>query len=444
MADLLENIRQVPYSLEAEQSVIGSILLSPDCINEIASFLRPEHFYIAQNRIIYETLLHMNNESAPIDAVTLLERLRDDGNYDEAGGKTYLVQTAEIVPSSSNVKAYANIVCEKANLRKLINVTDEIRESCYEGSDASSVIDLAEQRIYDVSNGRATKEFENLSEVMVRVFDKLEMLRKDKKAFSGTPTYYDDVDKFIIGLNATDLVLVAGRPGMGKTSFAMNIATNVAKNGKKTAVFSLEMSNDQLAERILSSEALVDNKKLRSGELDTEDWAKLWQAMDALYRCPILLDDTAGINATEIKAKLRRVKDLELVVIDYLGLMSSAKKAENRVNEVAEISRSLKLMAKDLGVPIIVCAQLNRGAETRPGGHRPMMSDLRDSGAIEQDADIIMLLYRDEYYNKESEKRGIAECIIAKNRHGNTGTAELRWIDSCTRFTSLEKSNDGQ
>ncbi len=437
----LDNLKQMPYSLEAEQSVLGAILIDPACISEVVSHLKQKHFYVPQHKEIYEAILEMFNIGIEIDVITLLDKLKSRGVYDDASGKEYLFKLAEVVPTSKNVSRYIEIVFEKSILRDLIEASAKIEDMCYSSAGkGSDILDNAAQMIYDITKDRDTKGFTTLSQAVLTTLDKLHKLSGDQRDnYIGIPTFYSDVDRLIVGFNNSDLVLLAARPGMGKTSFALNIAQNVAsKTGKTVAVFSLEMSTEQLAERMLSSEAFVDSQKIRRGDLDESDWEKLASAAGVLGATKILFDDSSDITVSEMKAKLRRVPNLGLVVIDYLQLMSSGKRSDNRVNEVSEISRSLKIMAKDLNVPIITLSQLSRGPESR-SDKRPMLSDLRESGAIEQDADLVMFLYRDDYYDKESEKRNICECIISKNRHGETGTVELQWIGEFTRFSSQEK-----
>lgn len=437
----MDGLKQLPYSLEAEQAVLGAILIDPVCISEVVGLIKTKYFYVPQHKEIFEAILEMFNESHEIDVVTILEKLKERGVYDEAGGKEYLFRLSEAVPTSKNVSRYAEIVSDKAVLRELINASDEIEEMCFEGAgESKDILDSAEQKIYNITRDRDSKGFTTLSQAVISSLDRLHKLSgEDRDFYMGVPTYFHDLDKLIVGLNNSDLMIIASRPGMGKTSLALNLAQNIATKGKRNvAIFSLEMSNEQLAERMLSSEALVDSQKIRRGDLNDSDWEKLAGAAGILGSTNILLDDRANITVSEMKAKLRRVKNLGLVIIDYLQLMTSGRRSDNRVAEVSEISRSLKIMAKDLNVPVICLSQLSRGPEARKD-NRPLLSDLRESGAIEQDADLVMFLYREDYYNKECENRNICECIVQKNRHGSTGTIELQWLGEYTRFTSLEK-----
>ncbi|MEG1719585.1 MAG: replicative DNA helicase [Clostridia bacterium] len=426
----MDSLKQVPYSLEAEQSVIGSILIDPMSVDEVCSDLKSNYFYIKSHREIFECILEMYNLNIPIDAVTLLDKVKSRGNFDEGSGKEYLFGLAQTVPSSKNIKKYAQIIIEKYILRELISASSEINDTCYEAAEESRILlDLAEQKIYNISNGIDSKEFVPISAAVVETIEKLHMLSgDDKEKFLGLQTYFSDLDR-----------LLAARPGMGKTSFALNIAQNIAsKTDKAVVVFSLEMSTQQLAERMLSSEAMVNSDKLRTGDIPDDDWERIAMAAGILGHSKILFDDTPGATVMQMKSKVRKVKNLGLIVIDYLQLMSTNSKSSNRVQEVSELSRNLKIMAKELNVPIITLSQLSRGPESREN-KRPMMSDLRESGGIEQDADVVMFLYRDDYYNKDTENQNECECIVAKNRHGKTGTAKLQWIGEYTRFTSQER-----
>lgn len=437
-----ENINKMPYSLEAEQSVLGSIILDPDKIREAANTIHAEDFYLEQHQHIYEAMRDMFLSNSTIDAITLTDELVKNGVYDEAGGKNYIALLAQSVPSVANLPDYLRIIKEKAMLRRLIYASDEIKRMAYsaEGS-VSDIIDRSEQLVFDVAEKNETKGFSHIRDVIVANYKHLDDLIKNGTEALGTPTYFSGIDKYLIGMGKSDLVLVGARPGMGKTSFVLNIASQVALKTKKTvAIFSLEMSCEQLVSRLLSSEAWIESTKLRKGTLDEKDWEKLARAAGVLAETDILIDDTAGITVTGMKAKLRRVKNLGLVVIDYLQLMQSDKRIENRVQEIGDISRGLKLMAKDLEVPIVTCAQLSRGPESRTD-KTPMLSDLRDSGAIEQDADSVMFLYREDYYDKDPEKKNIANCIIAKNRHGETGTVKLGWFGEYTKFTTIDKDH---
>ena len=431
----------MPFSLEAEQSVLGAILIDPTCMDHLAGILSAEDFMLEEHKDVFSAMQKMYLRSKTIDVVTLLDELVRDGVYDEAGGKDYIRLISEIVPSAANVKDYAEIVRDKSMLRALIGACDDITAMAYsEQEDTAHLVEMAEQKIFAVAEGRENKGFTHIRDALVQVYDRLHLLAENKTEALGMPTGFSGLDRVLVGLGKSDLVLVGARPGMGKTSFAMNLATHAAITTKKTVcIFSLEMSAEQLVSRVMSSEALIDSYRLRSGELTDEDWGKLAHAASRLSNCDILIDDTVGLTVTGMKAKLRRTKNLGLVVIDYLQLMQSDRRIDNRVNEVAEISRGLKLLAKELQVPVICCAQLSRGPESRTD-KRPMLSDLRDSGAIEQDADIVLFLYRDEYYKSEKdEPQNIAEVIVAKNRHGSTGNVKMGWFGQYTKFTTLEE-----
>ncbi len=439
-----ELIKKMPFSLEAEQSVLGSILINPECFSEIVNEIKSSDFYLDEHTQIYLAMQDLFLQNRTIDVVTLIDSLVHRGVYDNIeDSKKYIKLIAEVVPSASNVRDYAKIVRDKRILRELIDVCAGITDQAYsEQDEVHALLDSAEQRIFDIAETSQAKGFTHIRDALLANYEHLKLLKSDPDAASGQPTGFSGLDKVLVGMGAGDLILIGARPGMGKTSFAMNIATKVAHSSKKTVcVFSLEMSAEQLVSRMLSSEALVDSYAIRSGDLSNEDWEKLARASSVLSECEILIDDTAGISAAGMRAKLRRVKNLGLIVIDYLQLMQSdnTKKNDSRVNDVADISRNLKLMAKDLKVPIICCAQLSRGPESRTD-KRPMLSDLRDSGAIEQDADVVMFLYRNEYYDtaeKNQEIQNTAEIIVAKNRHGSTQNVKMGWFGKFTKFTTL-------
>ena len=435
-------IRKLPFSLEAEQSVLGSILIAPDSFNDIAGIVRSDDFYLEEHRDMYLAMQDLYLQNREIDLVTLIDMMTARGMKSEEETKNYIRLITEIVPSARNIKDYAKIVKDKSLLRQLIDASEEITETAYsEAGDVASILDHAEQSIFNIAQDNETKGFVHIKDVLLQTYDHLKRVSIDHEP-QGTPTGYSAIDRVLVGMGKSDLILVGARPGMGKTSFCLNIATNVAKATKQAVcIFSLEMSNEQLVSRMLSSEGLIDSYALRSGDLKPEQWSQLAQAAAMLSECEIYIDDTTGITVTGMKAKLRRVKNLGLVVIDYLQLMQSDKRIDNRVQEVGEISRNLKILAKELNVPVIVCAQLSRGPESRTD-KRPMLSDLRDSGAIEQDADVVMFLYRDEYYDSDPEKANTAECILSKNRHGSTGTVELGWQGQFTRFYSRDTDRD--
>ena len=437
---MAENQKSLPCALEAEQSVLGSILIDPSCFPDLADIIRGEDFYLSEHSEIFYAMYDLFAKNREIDLVTLIDTLVSRGVYNEEESKKYIKIIAETVPSAANVLDYAQIVKDKSLLRSLISASDEIRDMAFSAQgDVKDIIDSAEQKVFSIAQGSETKGFVHIREAISRTYARLDLLAKDKSAASGTPTGYSSLDRTLVGLGEGDLVLIGARPGMGKTSFAMNIASNIAKFSKKNVcVFSLEMSAEQLASRMLSSEALVDSYAIRSGELNPEQYKKLADAAAELSGCPILIDDSTGLTVTRMKARLRRIKNLGLVVVDYLQLMQSERKTDSRVLEVGDISRGLKLLAKDLKVPVICCAQLSRGPESRTD-KRPMLSDLRDSGAIEQDADIVLFLYRDEYYKEPEEgEQSTAECIVAKNRHGSTGTIKLGWIGQFTKFITQD------
>lgn len=431
--------RKMPFSLEAEQSVLGSILIDPACLDTITPIVSSDDFYLEEHRSIYATMQGMYLKSKNIDVVTLIDELVKDGVYDAAGGKEYIRLIAETVPTAANVKDYATIVRDKSTLRALIGACEEVTEAAYtEEEEVERLVEMAESKIYAIAEQKDNKNFVHIKDALLQVYNHLQQLITNKEETQGMKTGFSGLDRVLVGMGKSDLVLVGARPGMGKTSFAMNVAVSAAMRSKKAVcVFSLEMSAEQLVTRLLSSEALVDSYHLRSGELTDEDWQKLAHASSTLSDCQILIDDTTGLTVTGMMAKLRRVKNLGLVVIDYLGLMQSEHRNDNRVQEVSEISRNLKLMAKEFQVPVICCAQLSRGPESRTD-KRPMLSDLRDSGAIEQDADIVMFLYREEYYKDKENPQNTAEVIIAKNRHGSTGKVEMGWLGQYTKFTTLD------
>ncbi len=434
---------KLPFSLEAEQSVLGAILLDSSCIDKVAEILpRPEYFHLGNHKLIYETLLDMFTQGRTIDFVTLLEELKKNSVFNDSNGKTYLMELAQIVPSISNVENYARIVRDNYDVRTLIITARDIIEDATQGTyDASVLIDSAEQKIFDIRRGKSMQGLQRVNESIIETFDRLDALNSDSQnLYRGIPTGIKDLDDTITGLNRSDLILLAARPGMGKTSFALNIARHVAvKESKRVAFFSLEMTREQLTSRLLSTEAMVHGVKLRTGKLEEDEWIRLIEAGDILSKTQLYFDDTPGITVPEMKAKLRRLKDVDLVVIDYLQLMSSAKRIDNRVQEISEITRNLKIMAKEINVPVITLSQLSRASEQR-AEHRPMLSDLRDSGSIEQDADIVLFLYRGDYYKsdeaiEEDYDKNSGECIVAKNRHGETRTVPLHWQGEFMRFT---------
>ena len=440
----------MPLAVEAEQSVLGSILVKPESYERIAGKLDADDFYMEEHRAIFSAIQEMFLKNRTIDTVTLLDALVQGGYRDKSGGIQYLTQIAQVVSSAANIADYAKIVKEKAMLRRLITACEEIsEEASSEQGDASRVIDAAEQRIFELTQNKGSREFRHVKDILKNVFQELVDRSEHKEVDAGVRTGFSDLDHVLVQLGPADLVLVGARPGMGKTSFAMNIAVNAAKStGKAVCIFSLEMSAEQLVNRMLSSEAMVDSHALRTGEIRPEDWQRIADATAMLAGCEILIDDTSGITVADMKAKLRRVKNLGLVVVDYLQLMQASKSIESRVQEVADISRNLKIMAKELKVPVVCCAQLSRGPEQRES-KKPMLSDLRDSGAIEQDADIVLFLYRDEYYKDVKGAKAqanievnTAEVIIAKNRHGALQDVKMTWNGQFTKFITAEKTNN--
>ena len=436
----------LPFSPEAEQSVLGAVLLDASCMDRVAQILpHADYFYLSTNSRIYSVMLQMFTEGRPIDFVTVLENLKKSGNFDEAESKTYLLQLAQLVPSISNVESYAAIVRDKYDVRTLITAArDIIEESSAGEADATALLDSAEQRIFDIRRGKNMQSLQRINEIIVEEFDRLDKLNSpDADLYKGVPTGIRELDDTITGLNRTDFILLGARPGMGKTSFALNIARHAAvKAEKRVAFFSLEMSKEQLVSRLLSTEALVEGTKLRTGKLSEDEWVRLIEAGDILSKTELYFDDNPSITVPEIKAKLRRLRDVDLVVIDYLQLMTSSVRIDNRVQEISQITRNLKIMAKELNVPVLTLSQLARDSEKRTN-HRPVLSDLRDSGSIEQDADIVLFLYRDDYYQDtdppdETGDRNQSECIIAKNRHGETKTVPLHWQGEYMRFTAQE------
>ena len=437
-------LKQLPHSVEAEQAVLGSMLIDPRCVSEVIDKLRTDDFYIRQNREIYETVYSMFNYSLTIDPVTVLENMKQNGYYDENQSRGYILQLMDATPTAANVGEYIDIIKDKTLLRRVAEAAGELTAMIQEGTaTGQDILEAAEQRIYAIRQGRAARGLTPISEVLIDVYDRLEELAASDRAIPGLSTGLRDLDRAISGLNNSDLILLAARPGMGKTSMALNILLDAGKkSGKKVAFFSLEMSREQLALRLISSECFVDNKKLVTGKLTDEDWESVAAAADSLNRSTILIDDDSSVTVADILAKCRRVENLGLIIIDYLQLMQSAggksgNRGENRQQIVSDISRSLKIMAKDLNVPVLCLSQLSRANESRQD-KRPMLSDLRESGAIEQDADIVLFLYREGYYNADTENPNLAECIIAKNRHGETGKVDLQWTPEFTTFTDME------
>ena len=433
--------RKLPFSLIAEQSLLGSILVDPEALNDVAEIVTANDFYLTEHSQIYTAMHELFLINKEIDIVTLIDMLVSKGIYSKSGGEDYIRSLYQAVPNALNVKDYATIVKQKSLLRSLIGVCSDISDKAYseEGS-ADELVEYAEAKVFDIASGKDTKGFKHIRDVIGNVYQNLHILATEGEGSQSTKTGFSGIDNVLAGMGNSDLVLIGARPGMGKTSFALNIATNVAQmSGKNVCIFSLEMSAEQLVTRIISSEAMIDSYALRTGKLDNKNWQDIAATTTKLAGCNILIDDTAGITVTGMKAKLRRVQNLGLVVVDYLQLMQSDRRTDNRVQEVGDISRGLKLMAKELNVPVICCAQLSRGPESRTD-KRPMLSDLRDSGAIEQDADTVIFLYRDEYYDSKNAKDevGRAEVIVAKNRHGALGNIQVGWIGQYTKFVTID------
>ena len=436
-----------PHDEDAEQAVLGSMLTDNDAVMAAVEVLKEDAFYREDNKIIYQAILNLYSKSEPIDIITLKDELESMGKFEQVGGFEYLASLPDKVPTTANVQKYIKIVEEKSVLRNLIKTANEIIELGYNPTeDVEDIMDGAEKKIFDIMQSKKTKSYTPIKDVLVESFTNLEKLYNQKQHVTGVPTQFYDLDDKTAGLHGSELILVAARPAMGKTAFALNIATNAALRANvPVAIFSLEMSKDQLVNRMLCSEAMVDSNKVRTGKLDEEDWTKLAEAIGPLSEAGVYIDDTPGISVMEIRTKCRKLKmekNIGLVVIDYLQLISGSNKRNgSREQEISEISRSLKVLAKELNVPVIALSQLSRAVEQRDD-HRPMLSDLRESGAIEQDADIVMFLYRDDYYNKESAEKDIAEVIIAKQRGGSTGTVKLYWMGNYTKFVNIERRFD--
>ena len=449
MDTLLFDKIQEPYSMDAEQAVLGAILIDTNCFDRVSGILRTaDCFYIPQHKAIYTIIANLKLLNQKVDALIVAEELRRNGTYDEASGKNYLAQLAQSVPSVANVENYAKIIREKYYLRTLMDAASEmLKNAADEELPADTIMDAAEQKIYNIRQGTKDNEPTRLSDIITNeVYDNLQKLTDPALAaeYKGIPTGFSLLDKYMTGLNKSDLILIGARPAMGKTSFALNIARNVAVQAKKKVVFfSLEMGKEQLAQRILSTEARVESQKMRTGELTDDDWQRIAQATVSLNEAELYFDDTANITVPEMKARVRKMRDVDCVIIDYLQLMQGTKRTDSRVQEVSEITRSLKLMAKDLKIPVITCSQLSRSTEGRGKSHKPQLSDLRESGSIEQDADIVLMLYRETYYDEEKNETVVtddnkAQVIVAKNRHGGTGEIDLHWNGSYTMFSTPE------
>lgn len=435
-----------PHDIEAEQAVLGSMITDMESVISAIETLKDVDFYREDHRLIFQAILNLYSKSEPIDIITLKDELASLGKLESVGGLEYLAELPEKVPTTANVDKYIKIVEEKAILRNLIQTANELISLGYDPTqEVEDIMDSAEKKIFDIMQKRNQKGYAGINEILVESFEKLEKLYNQKSYITGIPTGFIEFDKKTAGLHNSDLILLAARPAMGKSAFALNIATNAAlRANTPTVIFSLEMAKDQMANRIWCSEAMVDSNKVKTGKLDDEEWLKLVTASGELSEAKIYIDDTAGISITDIRAKCRKMKlekNIGLVVIDYLQLVQGSKKGTSREQEIAEISRSLKILAKEIQVPVIALSQLSRAPEQRPD-HRPMLSDLRESGSIEQDADIVIFLYRDDYYNEDSEEKNIAEVIVAKHRGGSTGTVKLSWMGQYTKFGNLARQQD--
>ncbi len=444
----------LPYSLDAEQAVLGAILKDPECLPTVSDMLKIDHLYLPQHKAIYTAILNIDTMGGRIDPLVVLEELKKEGVYDDIGGKTYLMKIADAVPSTKNVESYIKIIIDKFYLRTLMLTAREILEKTSDGTESPDhLLNLAEQKIYDIRRGKNVSGPAKVSDIIMSdVFERLKKLGsadpQEKEKYIGIPTGFSYLDKVLGGgFHRSDFIVIGARPAMGKTSFALNVARNIAMKNRKVLFFSLEMSKEQLAQRIISTEARIISNKLRTGDITDSDWEKLGLALQNLVNCELYFDDQANINVNEMKARALRMKDVDCIVIDYLQLMSGTKRSENRVNEVSEITRGLKMMAKDLNIPVVTCSQLSRGVAKNSNDHRPQMTDLRESGTIEQDADIVLMLHREDYYknneeDSDTESANIAEVIVGKNRHGSTETVKVAWNPEFTMFSTLERIKD--
>ncbi len=432
-----------PQNLDAEQSVLGAMLIDKEAVVKAIEILRPEDFYRDANGHIFQAIINLFDRNEPVDLITLTEELRQTGLLDQVGGVSYVAGLVNSVPTSANIEHYAAIIEEKSLLRKLIGVSTRIAQMGYEAEEeVESLLDKAERMIFELTQRKSHTGFVSLKKVLMQTFERIEFLHQNKGGITGVPSGFTDLDRLTSGFQNSDLIIVAARPSMGKTAFCLNIAQHASVRKKlPVAVFSLEMSREQLVTRMLCGEAMVDQQKVRTGQLSDEDWQKLTKAAGPLSQAPLYIDDSPGLSAVEMRAKCRRLKSehgLAMVVIDYLQLMQGGRKTENRQQEISEISRSLKSLARELQVPVIALSQLSRAVEQRQD-KKPMMSDLRESGSLEQDADLVMFIYRDEYYNPDTERRGRADIIVAKQRNGPVGTVELGFFKEFTKFVNLER-----
>ncbi len=435
--------RILPHSIEAEQSVIGSMIMDREAIVVASEILTGDDFYSKQYGIVFETMVELNDEGKPVDLITLQDRLKEKEVPPEVSSLEFVKDLITAVPTSANIKYYAGIVAEKAVARRLIRANEEIANSCYAGKENLEVIlEEAEKKIFEIVQKRNTGEFVPIRQVVMNAMDRIEKASKNKGAVTGIPTGFIDLDYRTAGMQPSDLVLIAARPSMGKTAFVLNIAEHVAfRQNQTVAIFSLEMSKEQLVNRLFSLESRVDSQHIRTGQLSDQEWEKLIESAGVIGRSNLIIDDTPGISVAELRSKCRKYKlehNLSMIIIDYLQLMSGSGRSDSRQQEISDISRSLKAIARELSVPVLALSQLSRAVEQRPD-HRPMLSDLRESGAIEQDADVVMFIYRDDYYNHDTEKKDVAEIIIAKQRNGPIGTVELAWLPNYTKFANLQK-----
>lgn len=435
--------RVLPHSVEAEQSVIGAMIMDREAIVVASEIVSGDDFYSKQYGVLFDTMVELNNEGRPVDVVTLQDKLKEKEVPPEVSSLEFLAELVTAVPTSANIKFYANIVAEKSTLRKLIKLNEEIANTCYMGKESLEyILEDTEKRVFDLVQRRNTGEFVPIREVVMNAMDKIEKASRNKGVVTGIPTGFMDLDYRTAGMQPSDLVLIAARPSMGKTAFVLNIAQHVAfKQNQTVAIFSLEMSKEQLVNRLFALESQVDSQNIRTGQLNDTEWEKLIETAGIIGKSNLIIDDTPGISIAELRSKCRKYKlehNLSMIIIDYLQLMSGSGKSDSRQQEISDISRSLKAVARELSVPVLALSQLSRAVEQRPD-HRPMLSDLRESGAIEQDADVVMFIYRDDYYNHDTDKKDIAEIIIAKQRNGPIGTVELAWIPKYTKFANLQR-----
>ena len=443
-----ENVlkRILPHSIEAEQSVIGSMIMDREAIVVASELITGEDFYNKQYGVLFETMVELNDSGSPVDLVTLQNRLKEKDVPPEVSSLEFVRELITAVPTSANIKYYANIVAEKSTLRKLIRLNEEIANTCYSGKESLEyILDDTEKRVFQLVQKRTTDNFVPVRQIVMNAIDKIEIAAKNKGSVTGIPTGFIDLDYRTAGMQPSDLILVAARPSMGKTAFELNLAQYMAfKKNLTVALFSLEMSKEQLVNRMFSLESNVDAQKLRTGQLNDQEWERLIESAGTIGKSKLIIDDTPGISIAELRSKCRKYKlehDLSIIMIDYLQLMSGSGRAESRQQEISDISRSLKALARELNVPVVALSQLSRAVEQRPD-HRPMLSDLRESGAIEQDADVVMFLYRDDYYNHDSPDKGVSEVIIAKQRNGPIGTVKLAWLPEYTKFANLERGKN--